>query len=260
MAVGIMNGKQSASRASAYKAAPPSKAVVERASSILPEVDRRLRVAYGEIPKGSTPLGNKRNPVDELIYIQLSVRTRESAYLNTYRTLRRLVGGTWEHLLYLPDQKLLPILASGGMASVKLERLRRQLAKLKERFGRVTLAPLRIMSDEEAEAILRELPGVGPKVARCVLLYSLDRDVFPVDSNCHRVLDRLGFLPIGMHAKAAQDFLQTLVPRPVRRSLHVNLIRLGRDQCLPNAPRCVNCPLLSVCPTGQQLVNGKRSR
>lgn len=234
--------------------ARPDEALTRLARQILPVVDARLRCEYGDVPPGSTPLGNKRNPLDELIFIQLSVRTRETAYLGTYPALRKLVGRAWARLLVLPDAEVLRVLEPGGMARVKLDRLRGQLARIRARFGRVTLAPLRTMEDGEIEAFLRSLPGVGPKVSRCVMLYSLDRDVFPVDSNCHRVLDRLGFLPAGVHVKAGHDFLQALVPDGIRRSLHVNLIYHGRDRCIPGPPRCETCPLLDLCPTGQRRV------
>ena len=245
----MANGRPRARRATRLR---PGLALVRKASSILPEVDARLCREYGDVRRGSTPLGNKRNPLDELIYIQLSVRTRETTYLNTYPRLRRLVGGVWERLLAVPDRVVLEILEPGGMSRVKLDRLRSQLWSLALLFGHATLAPLRKMGDLEAETVLRSLPGVGPKVARCVLLYSLDRDVFPVDSNCRRVLARLGLVPAKVHLKAGHDFLQTLVPTPIRRSLHVNLIRHGRDRCLPGTPRCTGCPLLILCPTGER--------
>lgn len=57
-------------------------------------VNDRLELVYR-----SAPLGNKQNPLDELVYIQLSVRTRERAYQQTYAALRRLVGGSGERLL-----------------------------------------------------------------------------------------------------------------------------------------------------------------
>jgi endonuclease III len=53
--------------------------------------------------------------------------------------------------------------------------------------------------------------------------------------------------------KAGHDFLQALVPRSIRRSLHVNLVRHGRDRCLTGAPLCESCPLVPLCPTGQRL-------
>jgi endonuclease III len=235
----------------------PARNLRTAAVRILPVVERRLRREYGGVPVGSAPLGNKRNPLDELVYIQLSVRTRETAYQSTYPSLRRLVGGAWEQFLRLPAHRILPVLHPGGMSRVKLARLRAQFSQLRAILGRVTLAPLRAMTTEDAEALLRSLPGVGPKVARCVLLYSLDREVFPVDSNCRRVLARLGFVPAGLNIKATHDFLQALVPERIRRSLHVNLIHHGRARCLPAVPQCPDCPLLSLCPTGRRLTSGR---
>lgn len=218
-----------------------------------------LRHQYGPVPTGHAPLGNKRNPLDELIYIQLSVRTRESAYQSTYTALRRLARGSWERLLAVPVPILARVLEGGGMGRVKAERLRAQLIGIRTRFGRVSLAPLRVMGDQEIEGFLRSLPGVGPKVARCVLLYSLDREVFPVDSNCHRVLSRVGLLPSQVHVKASHDFLQQLVPRHLRRSLHVNLVHHGRTICVPGEPRCEVCPIIALCATGRSRVPSQSS-
>ncbi len=48
--------------------------------------------------------------------------------------------------------------------------------------GEVFLEPMRRRSYDRAKAELMGLPGVGPKVADCVLLFSLDHlDAFPVD-------------------------------------------------------------------------------
>jgi endonuclease III len=236
----------------------PTRRLRTIAAAVLPRVDSRLRRVYGPVASDDVPLGNKRNPLDELIYIQLSVRTREAAYQTTYQDLRRVVGGAWDRLLLVPERRALSVMEPGGMARLKLDRLRAQIASLRARFGRATLAPLRGMPTPEAETILLSLPGVGPKVARCVLLYSLGRDVFPVDSNCHRVLSRLGFLPQDVHLKAAHNFLQDLVPLHLRRSLHVNLVRHGRAICVVGRPRCESCPILALCPTGARLARAPK--
>jgi endonuclease III len=223
----------------------PDAALCQLAARTLPEVDARLRGAYG-----TAPLGNKADPLDELIFIQLSIRTREGAYSDVYNNLVEVVAGNWENLLVLPRKILISVLRPGGMAAVKLERLRSQIRQLQHAFGVATLEPLRSLETHEAEAFLLTLPGVGRKAARCVLMYSLDRDVFPVDSHCRRVLARLGFLSPDIDRKAADDFLQVLVPAPLRRTLHVNLVHHGRAVCLPANPRCGACPVLSLCPTG----------
>lgn len=231
----------------------PGANLLRRAATLLPWVDERLRREYG-----TASLGNKRNPLDELIYIQLSVRTREGTYLSTYPALRRLAGGRWDKLREIPVARIVSSIRAGGMASVKVIRIRGMLDAIATRFGRATLAPVTRMGDDDAEAFLRSLPGVGPKVARCVLLYSLDRDVFPVDSHCRRVLARLGLLPDEVGIKQAHDFLQALVPLRIRRSLHINLVHHGRAVCVPVNPRCEACVLLSRCPTGHARVSVAR--
>ena len=51
---------------------------------------------------------------------------------------------------------------------------------------------LRAASYEDAKIALMELPGVGPKVADCVLAYSLDKgEAFPVDVHVRRAAIRL---------------------------------------------------------------------
>ncbi len=55
--------------------------------------------------------------------------------------------------------------------------------------GRLDLDALRHMSYQEAQARLMEQPGIGPKIADCVLLHSLDKlEAFPIDVWVRRAL------------------------------------------------------------------------
>ena len=55
--------------------------------------------------------------------------------------------------------------------------------------GEMDLEAVRGMPYEEAKARLMELPGIGPKVADCVLLHSLDKlEAFPIDVWVRRAL------------------------------------------------------------------------
>lgn len=116
-------------------------------------MDRRLCDTYH-----TAPLGNKADPLDELVFIQLSIRTREGRYSDVYCELDQLVGGRWEVLLQLPRDTVLDVLRSGGMAEVKLGRLTAQIERILATFGSATLDPLRSMSDGEAESFLLSLP------------------------------------------------------------------------------------------------------
>jgi endonuclease III len=91
------------------------------------------------------------------------------------------------------------------------------------------------------------LPGVGVKTARCVMLYSLDRKVFPVDTHSIRLFENLGIISSPLRFEYAQDPLQQLVPLDLRYSLHVNAVAHGRETCVPRAPKCDVCPIADLC-------------
>lgn len=58
--------------------------------------------------------------------------------------------------------------------------------------GRVNIEEIDNMELEDARRTLQELPGVGPKVADCILLFAFDRkESFPVDVWIKRVMEEL---------------------------------------------------------------------
>jgi N-glycosylase/DNA lyase len=60
--------------------------------------------------------------------------------------------------------------------------------------GAMDLEALRDLSAEDARAALCELPGVGEKIANCVLLFGYERlDVVPIDVWIARVLNEVYF-------------------------------------------------------------------
>ena len=55
--------------------------------------------------------------------------------------------------------------------------------------GKLDLESLRSMAYDEAKGTLMEVPGIGPKVADCILLHSLDQlEAFPIDVWVRRAL------------------------------------------------------------------------
>ena len=187
---------------------------------------------------------NKRNPLDELIFILLSVTTTEPVYLQTYRSFKKLFP-CHADLLGASVSEIAKPIYLGGQFTQKATAIKTIIAILNDRFGKPTLSPLHKMSDVQCEEFLTSLPRVGKKVARCVMLYSLGRKVFPVDTHCRRVAQRLGWID---SEGFDEDLLQAMIPAELRFSLHVNFISLGRECCTFKAPSCFKCPLNVVCP------------
>lgn len=188
--------------------------------------------------------------MDELVFILCSVKRSEKVYLNAFRTLKR-VFPKYELLANTPARKISKAVAWGGLQNQKAVAVKAIIKTLIRKFGTPTLAPLKKMSDEECERFFSSLPGVGKKVARCVMLYSLERQVFPVDSHCWRIANRLGWNKKSCSSKKYSvkdiDFLQELIPPPIRFSLHVNMVSHGRKICTARSPKCKACAITRYC-------------
>jgi endonuclease III len=213
------------------------------ADQFVEEICRRLEGRYR-----SPAHGNKADPLDELVYILLSQMTTAPSFGRAYDRLRSAVPD-WSDLLSMPESSIKVLIADAGLGGQRAARLASIARRLKSDFTDVTLAPLARMSDMDAEAYLLSLPGVGVKTAKCVLMYSLNRAVLPVDTHVARVSRRLGLLPGATKAPmAVHSCLEAVVPPHLRYSFHVNAIALGRDTCRAPWPRCSACVLSPVCP------------
>lgn len=203
---------------------------------------------------GNPRHGNKRDPLDELVYIVLSTRTGEAVFRTVYSELKKAFA-SWDDIQGRRIAAFHRILAPGGLSTVKSYQLLSIFSSLRSEFGRATLGPLRAMPDDEAERFLTSLPGVGKKVAKCVLMYSLDRQVLPVDVHTHRVAVRLG-LVAKRRPDTSQDLIEAQVPPELRYGFHVNAVAHGRAICLPRTPMCGACVLREWCPYPKK---GRRS-
>jgi endonuclease-3 len=202
--------------------------------------------------------GNKRIAIDELIYILLSRQTTEGNFKAAYRGLRTRCR-SWNSLLETSDAEIYNAIKVAGFGRQRTTEIKALAERLARDFGSVTLSSLVRLDNARAERYLTSLRGVGKKTARCVLMYSLNRRLFPVDVHCFRILNRLGFISVGGPVRNHEDKIQTMVPPSLRYTLHVTLVSLGRDICHATRPECSRCPLLNMCQYGKLLQSKKRN-
>lgn len=184
-----------------------------------------------------------------------SDRNAERAFLAL-----RAAYPTWEQVVAARSDAVAGVIRSGGLANTKAARIQAVLREILEREGGFDLTRLRQLDDREAREYLTGLPGVGPKTAAVVMAFSLGRDAIPVDTHVHRVSRRLGLIPLTASAERAHDLLDDSVPDDVKTPLHVGLIRLGREICRAQRPRCLDCPLADLCPTAPSVLGGRPRR
>jgi endonuclease-3 len=215
---------------------------------------RQLRrvVALLDDVYGRPVLTPRLPPVDELVYTVLSQNTADVNTDRTFAGLRRRFP-TWSAVRDASVAEIEAAISLGGLAATKAPRIKAILAALSApgEAAEPDLGALDGLDDAAAAAWLEALPGVGPKTAACVLLFSLGRPVMPVDTHVHRLARRLGLIDGGVTAEQAHPLLTALAgPDPAQiYAAHVDLVRHGRRVCHARRPRCGECVLAGLCPS-----------
>ncbi len=189
---------------------------------------------------------NKSNPLDELVFILLSLMTTGPSYSRVYDRLKEEFSD-WSKLLKLTPKQLATKIKDAGLSHQKAPRLISILKKIKKEFGEVSLEPLRDMHEKQVEEFLTSLPGIGTKAAKCVMMYSLDRKVLPVDTHVGRISRRIGFISDKLSISHVHEELEKVVDPDDRYKYHVNLLSHGQQVCLAKKPNCEQCVLKSRC-------------
>jgi endonuclease-3 len=112
-----------------------------------------------------------------------------------------------------------------------------------------TLEPVLSLPLEAARKALMQFPGVGPKTADVVLLFSARQPTIPVDTHVNRVAKRLGFAPANGDYEAVRKSLESLYNPSDYLAVHVLLIAHGRVYCKARRPLCEQCPVNMHCPS-----------
>ena len=205
---------------------------------------------------GVPRLGNYLDPVREIFYILLSAKTTDSQYRRTYRQLSTRFRSLSE-MSRASAKEILGCIASGGLANKRAGQIKRTATALLA-LGDDAGTRLREMSAPEAFDFLTHLPGMGPKSAFCVMMYSLKVDVFPVDVNVQRIAERMGAIPRRLKHYQAQKRLPALIPAGRSRELHIAMVAHGREVCLPRSPKCGECCIRELCRHGRATLAAKR--
>ena len=199
--------------------------------------------AYQGRPRLSRDLPD---PLDMLIATVLSQNTNDKNSHRAFLNLKRNFPG-WADVARAPVAGLRRTLKAGGMANVKARRIKEILREVNKRFGSYNLAGIRRWRTDRIVDELTQIKGIGPKTAACVCVFSLGRDLFPVDTHVHRLCGRLGLVSGSGSPEKTFGLMRGHIPEGEGYSFHTNLIRFGRKVCRTNHPACGDCPLFALC-------------
>ena len=218
-------------------------------------VHERLCAAYG------CPIAffHELDPLSELVSSLLSHRTKNSDSGRAFRQLRARFPD-WTAVRDAPTADVEAAIAPVTWPEQKAPRLQAVLRDIAERRGALDAHALDFLAElpvPEARAWLEAIPGIGPKTSAAVLLFSrLRMPALPVDSHHHRVAVRLGLIPASVDVGPAHAILSAQLPPDWDAQTvydnHEALMLHGQRCCFHRDPACGRCPVLDICPTGQQ--------
>jgi endonuclease-3 len=200
-----------------------------------------LEATFGEPVRS----GN-RDPLETLVITILSQNTTDTNRDRAFQALQRQYP-TWDDVLGANEKELAEVIKVAGLSNQRSKRIQYLLRWSKKRFGGFDLSEVCSWSYDRACEELDHLPGIGIKTISVMLLFACGHDLCPVDTHVYRVVGRLGWVG---DVKSRDDMFQKLrgkFPNGKGLSLHINLIRLGRQNCKPRNPLCPECPLKGEC-------------
>lgn len=209
-------------------------------------VDALLRRLHGD-----ARFAGVSDPVGGLVRTILSQSTTSANSSRAFAELTRRFG-SWDAVAEAPVGQIARAIRSGGLARQKAPRIRAIIRQIIDEHGSATLDFLDQVTVEQATDYLLQFDGVGPKTAACVLLFSLGKPVFPVDTHVRRIAERLGWVPPGLSDARIHNALGQIVPAKLRYRLHVNMVTHGRRVCRAQRPDCPACPLTALCDYGRE--------
>ena len=195
----------------------------------------RLRKAYR---KQTAFSGRKMNAFQCLVGTVLSARTRDENTAKATNALFRKYG-TPKKLAAAPTKAIEKLIRPTGFYRTKARHVKK-LAQtlLRDYGGRVP----QTMED------LMRLPGVGRKVAGCVLVYAFRKPAIPVDVHVHRLSNRLRWAETKTPEQTEQKLMR-LIPKSEWIDVNNLLVLHGQNVCFSRNPNCAGCVLNGVCPS-----------
>jgi len=188
-----------------------------------------------------------KEPFSSLIRTVLSQATNDKNRDKAFRNLREEFEITPKVLAEADVKEIEQAIRVGGLYRNKSRVIKELSRIIVERFDG-SLDFVYSLPLEEARKLLMALPGVGPKTADVVLLFSANRPVLPVDTHVNRVSKRLGLARPNADYEHVRLSLQSFYPAKDYLAAHILLIMLGRKYCKARNPMHGSCSVNMLCP------------
>jgi endonuclease III len=190
-------------------------------------------------------LRHKGDPYKILIGCLLSLRAKDET---TNRITDELFNkiSTPQELLKVSDKELKKIIFSTGHFNKKCVSLKSVSKELIEKYDS------KVPKTREE---LISIKHIGPKTANIVLNIAYNQQVLPIDTHCHRIPNRLGWIKT-KNAEESEFALMKVLPKQYWIDFNALFVLFGKTICVPISPKCSECPISKHCPR----INVEKSR
>lgn len=214
---------------------------------LLPRVRETLRGIFDDMRPEA-----RLSPLDQLVRSELGGRTYDDVSWTAFHLLKARFED-WNDLIEAGPAEVEPLIADVTYASAKAVWLVEALKTIRAWRGELTLDFLGDLPTEVAFRKLRNLMGVGSKVAASVLNFStFARPVLVVDTHVARIAYRLGLVAAVQDLDRAHAELMGILDPAWDADdlyeLHRLMKRHGQMTCHALAPSCKTCVLAELCP------------
>jgi endonuclease-3 len=190
----------------------------------------------------------QRNPFQTLIVTVISQNTASRNTARAFENLSKKFEIIPEALSKAPVTEIEETLKIAGLYHNKAKVIKKLSSIILQDFNS-SLNFIFNSSLEQAREKLVALPGVGPKTADVVLLFSAKKPTLPVDTHVNRVSKRLRLVDVKAGYEGVRMGLQQLFSPQDYYAVHVLFILHGRKYCRAKKPLCKQCPVNQLCPS-----------
>lgn len=177
-----------------------------------------------------------RDPFKVLISCILSLRTKDAV---TEKASERLfkIAETPEKLSNLSLEEIEKAIYPVGFYKTKAKRIKEISKIIKEKYASIV--------PDNFEELLK-LKGVGRKTANIVMVYGFGKEGLPIDTHCHRIPNRLGWIKTKT-PEQTEKALRKLIPKKYWFDFNDLFVQFGQNICKPVKPLCNICPVKKYC-------------
>ena len=205
------------------------------------DIDSIYRILSKEIKRYNAPVVDlieiqTKDPFKVLIATILSARTKDETTAKVCEKLFERVKSI-EDLEKLSSKEIEKFIYPVGFYKTKAKHLKKLPGVLRKEFdGKIP---------SEIDDLLK-LPGVGRKTANLVRAVGFGKDGLCIDTHCHRIFNRLGYVKTKT-PNETEIVLRKNLPKKYWGKINYLFVAFGQNLCRPISPWCSKCKIIEYC-------------